>query len=113
MKAWLTGILCLFIVSASWAQERKTSVITITGKLIQIMAIGGETTGWAVELESDLRIDTQKIKRIEVDPAGKKLGGYKDKRVEVKGRLTLGGGGPERGYYPVIEIEGIRELKRS
>lgn len=112
MRAWIIGIFCLVVVSSTWAVVMKESpMVTVIGKLIRVAAIGGETTGWALELESDLKFDSKRLKRIEVDPADKRIEEFEDKRVEVKGRLSWGGGGPERGYYPIIEIKTIRKLK--
>jgi len=49
------------------------------GKLTKVVAIGGETTGWALDLESDLKIDRTKVKRIDVDPGRENVEKFKDK----------------------------------
>jgi hypothetical protein len=84
------------------------SVFTISGKLIKVVAIGGETTGWAVDLELPLGVEGQQLSRIEVDPGNIKIARFKDKRIEVIGALERRQG-VERGYY-VIMIEKICEL---
>jgi hypothetical protein len=83
-------------------------MITVTGKLVRIAAIGGETTGWAIDLESPLEIDDKKLDRIEVDPGDQNISGFEDRQVEVTGKLEKRQG-IERGAYPVIVIEEISE----
>ena len=39
--------------------------ITVTGKLIRVMAIGGETTGWAVDLDEPRQIGGARLTRID------------------------------------------------
>ncbi|MBI2445795.1 hypothetical protein HYV43_05385, partial [Candidatus Micrarchaeota archaeon] len=62
------------------------------------------------ELEKEINFDGKKLRRIEVDPTTQEVTGFTDKRVEIKGRPTWIGGGPERGFYPIIEVASIREL---
>jgi len=40
--------------------------ITVTGKLDRVMAIGGESTGWAIQLDSEAAIDGKQVNSIEV-----------------------------------------------
>jgi hypothetical protein len=87
-------------------QEQET--ITVKGRLIKIAAIGGETTGWAIALESPLEINNKQLGRIEVDPGNKDISGFEDRQVEVTGTLEKRKG-IERGSYPVIVIEKISE----
>jgi hypothetical protein len=83
--------------------------ITVTGKLIRVMAIGGETTGWAVELDDPREIGGKKVTRMEIDPAGSKVGDFENRRVEVVGILEKRSG-VERGDYWVIVVKKIRGL---
>ncbi len=46
---------------------------TVTGKLVRQMAVGGETTGWAVYLDGPREIAGRTLSRIEIDPAGNKV----------------------------------------
>ncbi len=85
-------------------------MITITGKLVKIVAIGGETTGWAVDLDSSLEVDGKKLNRIEIDPNGKKIDGFNNKRVEIIGTLKKRSG-IERKEYWVILVDKIQETK--
>ena len=47
------------------AQEQKP--LTVTGKVVRVMAIGGESTGWAIQLESEIAIDGKQANSIEID----------------------------------------------
>ena len=85
-------------------------MITITGKLVKVVAIGGETTGWAVDLDSSLEVDGKRLNRIEIDPNGKKIDGFNNKRVEIVGVLKKRSG-IERKEYWVILVNRIQEIK--
>jgi len=41
--------------------------ITVTGKLGRVMAIGGESTGWTILLDSEATIDGKQVNSVEVD----------------------------------------------
>ena len=54
------------------------------------MAIGGESTGWAIQLDSDLKIQVRQINSIEVDShESKKLEKLENKRVKTGNRSIL------------------------
>lgn len=84
---------------------------TISGTLKQVSAIGGETTGWAIQLDEDLEVSNgKKVKQIEVDPKGKDITALDKKRVQAKGALEWRHG-IERGDYPVFAIDSIQAIK--
>jgi hypothetical protein len=93
-------------------EKEEVRVVTVGGKLDRIYAIGGETTGWVLELDSDMELKQgmKKVKHIEVDPSGKHLDSLEGKQVHVTGSLTWRHG-VERGDYPVIVINLIKRLK--
>ncbi len=93
-------------IKAAKAPEQE---ITVTGKLIRVMAIGAETTGWAVDLDEPRQIEGQKATRLEIDPAGFKVGDFENRRVEVVGLLEKRAG-VERGDYWVMVVKKIRAL---
>ena len=110
MRGWRIGLLFLVgIGNASWADGRMQE-LTLVGTLTRVVAVGAETTGWAVELESDMKIDRATVKRIEIDPGRENVERFEDKRVEVKGTL-IWRSGVERRNYPVVEVRAIRELR--
>lgn len=87
-------------------------MITVSGKLDKVAGIGGETPGWAIELDADLEVTKgmRKVKHIEVDPNGKGIDALNGKHVEMTGSLAWRHG-VERGDYPVLMIEAIKEIK--
>ncbi len=91
--------------------ERVEQMIKVSGMLKRVFGIGGETAGWAIDLDSDLEVPDamKKVKRIEVEPNGKTLDPLEGHRVEVVGSLTWRHG-VERGDYPVIVINAIKEI---
>ena len=78
----------------------------VTGKLVRQMAIGGETTGWAVYLDGPLEIDGKTFTRIEIDPGGNKVDDFENRRVGISGILVKRSG-IERGEYLVIVVAEI------
>jgi hypothetical protein len=106
-------MICLLMVSYGYSQEKGgQGLITVTGRLVKIVAIGGETTGWAVNLDSPMKVDGKKLNRIEVDSDGKKIDGFKNKQVEVIGDLKKRSG-IERKEYWVIMVNKIQEIKTN
>ena len=85
-------------------------LVTVTGKLVKIAAIGGETTGWAVDLDSPLEVDGKKLNRVEIDPNKNKIDGFNNKRVEIIGALKKRSGIERKGYW-VILVNRIQEIK--
>ncbi|MBI4459301.1 MAG: hypothetical protein HY648_04485 [Acidobacteria bacterium] len=81
------------------------------GKLVRVVAIGGETTGWAVRLDAERQVGDATVLQVEVDPESRqvRLQPFQDKRVEITGTL-IWRRGVERKKYPVVIIETIREL---
>ncbi len=111
MRLWMIGMICLLTVSYGYSQEKGgQEPITVTGKLVKIVAIGGETTGWAVEIDSPLEVDGKRLNRIEIDPNRKKIDSFNNKRVEVIGTLKKRSG-IERKEYWVIMVNKIREIE--
>jgi heat shock protein HslJ len=100
-------ILVLFCV-CSHAQEQK---IAITGKLGRTMAIGGESTGWSIQLESETTIDGRQVSAIEVDyPKTGKLEKLDSKPVTAIGTISHRQG-VETGERPVLVVSSIKEVK--
>jgi len=112
MRLWIIGIICLLMVSCGYSQEKgEQKMVTVTGKLIKAVAIGGETTGWAVNLDSPLQVEGEKLNRIEIDPNNnKKAGELENKRVKVTGVLGKRRGIERKEYWVIVATE-IDELK--
>ncbi len=114
-RLWTIGVIFFLTVSSGYGQEKGgQGMITVTGVLVTIAAIGGETTGWAVDLDSPLLVEGKKLNRVEIDPgeAGEKTDGLKGRRVEVVGSLGKRFG-IERKEYWVLTISAIHEMKQG
>jgi len=83
--------------------------VTVTGTLQRVAAIGGETPGWALVLDTPLVTESQSLKRLEVDPGGRQIAKFQDRRVEIQGALQKYSG-IERGSYWVLVLKEIREI---
>jgi heat shock protein HslJ len=103
-----TGLI-LALVSVYLQAQPPEQKITVTGKLVRAMAIGGESTGWTLELESASTIDGKQVNSIQVSyrKAGK-LEKLENKRVRATGKLTHAHG-VESGEQPVLDVSSIKE----
>ena len=96
------------ISSQTQGQSQK---LTVTGKLVRVMAIGGESTGWAIQLESDTTIEGKRVGSIEIDyPNAAKLERLENKGVKANGMLSHRQG-VETGLQPVLVVSSIREVQ--
>jgi hypothetical protein len=87
--------------------------ITVTGKLARVMAIGGETSGWAVELNPPFSVNGKEVNSIEIVVAdSKKLAPLENKIVTAKGTLS-NASGVETGERPVLNVSSIKLAKRK
>jgi hypothetical protein len=102
------------LVSSCWAwgqEATSTKPIETTGKLSRVMAIGGESTGWMVDLEPKLTVDGKSLQSVEIDYANtEKLQKLENKMVKAKGTLTVRHT-PERGDRQVLKVSSIKETK--
>jgi heat shock protein HslJ len=87
--------------------------ISVTGRLARAMAIGAETTGWVLELESAITVGGKQLNLIQVSyPKTKKLEKLANKRVSATG--TLGRvSGVETGEQPVLNVSSIKEAEAA
>jgi heat shock protein HslJ len=107
-----TALMLVLFCVCSQGQERAQK-ITVTGKLSRTMAIGGESTGWAIQLESEATIDGQQVSSIEVDyPKTGKLEKLDSKRVTATGSISHRPG-VETGGRPVLVVSSINEAKAA
>jgi len=89
-------------------QEQK---MTVTGKLVRVAAIGGESTGWAIQFDSEITIDGKHANSVEVDyPQTEKLDKLENKHVEATGKLSRRHG-VETGDRPVLDVSSLTEAK--
>src|ERR1700754_1310704 len=96
---------CIFL----YADERDGQKITLVGTLHRAMAIGAESTGWMVQVDSETIIDGKPISSIEVSDTRKpkQLEDFENKRVKIAGKVVYRHG-VETGVQPYIEISNIK-----
>jgi hypothetical protein len=93
------------------ADERDPQKITIVGTLHRAMAIGAESTGWMVQVDSETIVDGKPISSIEVSDSRKpkRLEGFENQRVKIAGKVVYRHG-VETGIQPYIEITAIKAV---
>ncbi len=111
--ARLSISLILALVSITLQAQSPEQPITLVGKLVRAMAIGGESTGWTLELDSATTIDGKQVTSIQVRyrKAGK-LEKLQNQHVTATGTLTHQQG-VETGVQPVLNVSSIKEAKAS
>ena len=92
-----------------YADESDPQKVTLVGTLHRAMAIGGESTGWMVQVDSETTIDGKPISSIEVSDTRKpkQLEDFDNKRVKIAGKVVYRHG-VETGMQPYIEIKTIK-----
>jgi hypothetical protein len=98
--------LCCVCLGADQGEPQK---ITVVGTLHRAMAIGAESTGWMVQVDSETIIDGKPISSIEVSDTRKprQLEDFESKRVKIAGKVVYRHG-VETGVQPYIEITTIK-----
>ena len=99
----MLGCVCLH------ADESDPQKVTLVGTLHRAMAIGGESTGWMVQVDSETTIDGKPISSIEVSDTHKpkQLEDFDNKRVKIAGKVVYRHG-VETGVQSYIEISTIK-----
>jgi hypothetical protein len=107
-RASMGLILALYCVGLH-ANESDPQKITMVGTLHRAMAIGAESTGWMVQVDSETIIDGKPISSIEVSDTRKpkQLEGFDNKRVKIAGKVVYRHG-VETGIQPYVEITTIK-----
>jgi len=105
--------LCLILSSVCWRAQAAEQQLTVTGQLVRSMAMGGESTGWSLELESAVTIDGKQMNSIQVAYSNiDRLEKLQNKRVKATGKLVQRHG-VEMGEYTVLDISSIKEAKTT
>src|SRR5215510_4161681 len=114
MRITRLGIgLILTILGVYLQAQSAGQKITVTGKLVRMMAIGGESTGWVIEFDSETTVDGKKLNSIQMNYSDTaKLGTLENKRVTATGRLGYRHG-VETGEQPVLKVSSIRPAKAA
>jgi len=85
--------------------------ISVTGTLSRVMAVGAESTGWAIQPDSKTNIDGKPVNSIQVRDSHEpgRLESLADKRVTIVGKVGHRHG-VETGAQPFIEVSSIKEV---
>ena len=106
--ARLTAALILTLLCISLQAQTQDQKLTVTGKLRRAVAIGGETTGWVIQLESEITVDGKQVNSIELDyHKTSKLEKLENQRVQVVGTLSHRQG-VEAGERTVLVASSIK-----
>ncbi len=101
----------LFFLAA--ALPAQTDKLTVMGKLSRVMAVGAETSGWAIELNPVLTVGGKQVVSIEVKASNPKmLEALDGKTVRAVGKLSHALG-VETGERPVLTISSVKEVKEK
>jgi heat shock protein HslJ len=104
----ITGLI-LALSSVYLQAQLAEQEITATGKLVRAMAIGGESTGWVLELEPAITVGGKQINSVQVSyRKTSKLEKLADKHLKVTGKLGQKTG-VETGEQPVLRVSSIKE----
>ena len=94
-------------------EPKKEQKIVVTGTLSRAMAIGAETTGWTIELDSETPIDGKPVHSVEISyPKTEKLEKLNNQRVKAKGKITHQQG-VETGERTVLAVSSIKQIKKK
>jgi len=104
----LASILAFLTSAPAVAQKKplQPGEVILIGRLTHVMGIGGETTGWSLELKSDLIFEGQTFRSIEVAGPAKKLAKLANQEVKARGFIKHRKG-VERRDWVVLEITSI------
>ncbi len=101
----------LMLLCAGLQAQTDVQKVTVMGKLTHVMAIGGESTGWAIEVDPGVTIDGKELHSVEVSyKKTARLEKLENKRVAATGKVDHRKG-VETGDRMVLEATSIREAK--
>jgi hypothetical protein len=103
--------LIIAIILLATSTSAQSDKLIVTGKLTRIMAIGGETSGWAIELDPALTVNGNQVTSIEIQYANTgKLEALANKTVKAAGKLS-NAAGVETGHRPILTLSSIKPTK--
>jgi hypothetical protein len=107
---YLITFMCIALFATAAFADSQPEVLQLSGTVRQVMAIGGETTGWALVLDFETAVGGKIFKEIELDPGNTDMRQYKNKRAVVTGTLKEKTG-VERGKYTVLQVKSIKKAE--
>jgi hypothetical protein len=111
LKKWIgMGLIAMTLCIVIHAQT-EVQKVTVIGKLTRVMAVGGESTGWAIQTDSAVSIDGKSLDSVEIEFGDKaKLQTLENERVRANGKITHRHG-VESGDRLVLEVSSIKKAK--
>ena len=104
-------VVLVFSGACVQAAPQTQTKMTVTGTLTRAMAIGGESTGWSIQVDPEITVDGKPVHSIEISyKDAQNLEKLKDKRVKATGKLAHKHG-VETGDRAVLEVSSIKESK--
>src|SRR5262245_57917325 len=76
---------CTSLLTVAQKKPLQPGEVILLGKLTQVVGVGGETTGLQLELKSDLTLEGQTFRSIEVSGPQKKLAQLANQEVKARG----------------------------
>ena len=107
MLGLVIGTACLRVAAQGTPVE---GTVEATGKLVKVMAVGAETSGWAIEFEKEVSFGGNGVHSIEVEGDAKKLGKLENKKVTAKGTIVHRSGVESKDRM-VLMVQKIKEWK--
>ena len=105
--------LILVLVAICLQAQLPEQEITLIGKLVRAVAIGGESTGWVLDLEAPTNIGGKQVSSIQVSyRKASKLAKLENKRVKASGKLAERQG-VETGEQPILDVSSIKQAKTT
>lgn len=106
-----TVVALTLVCACAQAAPQGQTKMAVTGTLARAMAIGGESTGWSIQVDPQITVDGKPVHSIEISyKDAQKLEQLANKRVKATGKLTHKQG-VETGERPVLEVSSIKEIK--
>jgi hypothetical protein len=108
-KLRFTLFICAVLVLTSLgAQSEKRQGVAVKGVLVTVVGVGGESSGWAIRLDEEIKVEGKPTKTLEVTGPKEDFAKLKNKSVDAVGDIVIRHG-VERGDWPVLEINAIHE----
>jgi hypothetical protein len=107
---YLIAFMCIALFATAASADKQPEELQLSGTVRQVMAIGGETTGWALVLDFETAVGGKIFKEIELDPGDTNMQKYKGERAVVTGTLKEKTG-VERGKYTVLQVKSIKKAE--
>jgi hypothetical protein len=109
--ARIATVVVILVCACAQAAPQAQTKMMVTGTLARAMAIGGESTGWSIQVDPEITVDGKPIHSIEISyKDAQKLAQLENKRVKATGKLTHKHG-VETVDRAVLEISSIKESK--